>query len=265
MKLSFMVAGVQKGGTTALHHFLSQHPQIFLPKQKELHFFDNEKLDWTSPDYESYHQHFSGAPTQCLCGEATPIYTYWRPSLARIYRYNPNLKLIISLRHPIERAYSHWRMESSRNFDTMSFSQAVRDGRSRVTNKAEIADCHRVFSYIERGFYSEQLKRVFSYFHKNQVLLVQQNQLRHQHIESLDKICSFLGIRPFSSYPPAEEIFTHKNHNTIPVSDEDMALLNKIYESEITALKTIYGVDFQSLANTASLPDSDIEPFVQSS
>ena len=54
-RIDFIIAGVQKGGTTALHTFLSQHPQIFLPQRKELHFFDNERLKWSCPDYTSLH------------------------------------------------------------------------------------------------------------------------------------------------------------------------------------------------------------------
>lgn len=157
MRAVFLIAGVQKGSTTALHHMLRQHSSVFLSERKELHFFDNESHDWRSPTYDAYDAHFANAPDGAVCGEATPIYTYWGPALSRIHAYNPSMKFIVSLRDPAERAYSHWRMETLRGAETVSFSEAIRGGRQRVIDQAEIAGHHRVYSYVERGFYAPQI------------------------------------------------------------------------------------------------------------
>ena len=77
-RVQFLIAGVQKGGTTALADYLRQHPQL--------------------------HSHFQDAPAGCLWGEATPIYSYWWPAMARIWAYNPAMQLILCLRNPIETA-----------------------------------------------------------------------------------------------------------------------------------------------------------------
>lgn len=58
-RVSFLICGVQKSGTSALDRYLRAHPQLFLPDQKELHFFDNEALSWPNPDLQELHQHFS--------------------------------------------------------------------------------------------------------------------------------------------------------------------------------------------------------------
>ena len=98
--VEFLIAGVQKGGTTALFSFLSRHPKLFLPPCKEVHYFDDESVDWQSPDYSRLDAYFRDRSSGQIAGEATPIYTYWQPSAERIQRYNPAMRLIVLLRDP---------------------------------------------------------------------------------------------------------------------------------------------------------------------
>src|SRR5690348_12624375 len=77
-QLDFIVPGAQKSGTTALHHFLSKHPQIALPDRQELHFFDGEAVFARQPvDYELLHGHFGPVASSSIAGEVTPSYFYW--------------------------------------------------------------------------------------------------------------------------------------------------------------------------------------------
>lgn len=125
-KVNFIIAGTQKGGTTALSAFLNQHPQISFAQVKEVHFFDTDYLfKAPPPPYHIYHRHFKNK-SGCIFGEATPIYMYWNPAIKRIKDYNPDMKLIFILRNPIERAYSHYIMEYKRDAETLSFSEAIR-------------------------------------------------------------------------------------------------------------------------------------------
>src|SRR4051812_28315114 len=115
--VSFLVAGVQKGGTTALFDYLSELPELELPAVKEAHFFDDEQnVDWVAPDYARYHALFSNPGR--TWGEATPIYIYWPNALERIRAYNPAMKLILLFRDPIARAWSQWKMEYARGNET---------------------------------------------------------------------------------------------------------------------------------------------------
>src|SRR5260370_346019 len=127
--LDFIVAGAQKSGTTALHYFLKKHPQIALPDRHEMHFFDDEEIFSQPVDYELLHRHFRKRPVRLLpvrsanrtdssrgelgpiVGELTPSYLYWKPAMERIRNYNPQIKLIILLRNPIDRAFAHWNMQ----------------------------------------------------------------------------------------------------------------------------------------------------------
>src|ERR1700759_5079035 len=95
-RVAFIIAGVQKGGTTALFDYLAETPDLSLSRVKEVHFFDDEAQDWARPDYGAYHANFApfdGRPR----GEATPIYLYWPKSLERIAAYNPSARLVVML------------------------------------------------------------------------------------------------------------------------------------------------------------------------
>lgn len=174
--LDFFVCGVQKGGTTALARFLGHHPDLALPEAKELHFFDDESIAWCAPDYERLHAPFTGVSRQRRWGEATPIYSYWPRAIERLATYNPDAKLILLLRHPAFRAWSHWRMETMRGYEVLPFSAAIRPiGRERV--RAATGGVHRVFSYVERGLYAPQVERLLRLFPDRQLLVVRTHAL----------------------------------------------------------------------------------------
>lgn len=249
MKLSFVIAGMQKAGTTALWHFLRQHPELFLSEKKELHFFDDETLNWRDPDYDlMHHSHFSGADTSQLCGEATPIYTYWPPALNRLCAYHANIKIIVSLRCPIDRAFSHWAMETRRGAETLPFSDAIRTGRNRLTQSSELPGIHRVFSYVERGFYCEQLDRLYSLFPKGNILLVQQELLQSHHELMLDRICDFLRVNRFLEYPDQDIVFPKGTTREYlpPITAPDRHFLNDLYADDLQRLADKYGISFSS-------------------
>ena len=91
-RLGLIVGGVQKAGTTSLFGYLQDHPSLLAPSVKELHFFDDETLDWASSDYASLDSFFP-ADVAGLRFEITPVYLFWPPALERIRAYNPDIKL----------------------------------------------------------------------------------------------------------------------------------------------------------------------------
>ncbi|MCB1418008.1 MAG: sulfotransferase [Notoacmeibacter sp.] len=193
MRVSFFVAGMQKGGTTALDRHLRTHPGIEMASKKEVHFFDNEALDWLNPDYDLLHAHYQKADAAVLKGEATPIYTYWPNSLERLKQYNPAAKLIVCLRHPAYRAWSHWKMETTRGAETLSFEDAISEaGRDRVRHAP--GGVHRVFSYVERGFYGKQVTRMLALFPRSQLHFVKTDDLWCDAGTTLNGLCTFLGL-----------------------------------------------------------------------
>jgi len=89
---------------------------------------------------------------------------YWQNAPKRIWQYNPEMKIIIILRNPIERAFSHWNMERSRNAEHLSFWDAINTEKLRCQETLPLQN--RVYSYIDRGFYIKQLENIWRYFPK---------------------------------------------------------------------------------------------------
>ncbi len=240
-RFDFLIAGVQKGGTTALHHFLSSHPGIGMPARKELHFFDDESMNWSSPDYSRLAGILEDADAGQIVGEATPIYSYWAPAAGRICRYNPAMKLIVLLRDPVERAFSHWSMEFARKKDDLDFSTAIRDGRGRLAGAL-----HRTYSYVERGFYAEQVARLRSFFPPEQLLYVRTEDLREEHSMTLDRICGFLGVERFARYPDAAFILPRERVPVPAASGEDLDHLRRLYAPDIAETASLTGLDLSA-------------------
>ncbi len=240
--VAFLIAGVQKGGTTALFEYLAEEPGVSLPRTKELHFFDDETQDWSRPDVAAYHGNFDafdGRPR----GEATPIYLYWPNSLERIHAYNPAIKLIVVLRDPVERAWSHWRMEFARGAEAGPFSWCIREGRQRLFD-AEPWGFHREFSYVERGFYGEQAERLLRLFPKDQVLFLRSEDLRGAPGKALAGVRSFLGLRRGKAPAPRDVHVGRDMDYGSALTPEDAAWLRQVYARDQQRLADLTGIRF---------------------
>lgn len=238
--VQFLIAGTQKGGTTALAGYLRQHPSLFIPAVKELHFFDDERLNWQRPQelYRSYHHAFRGTPDGTTWGEATPIYSYWWPAMSRIWAYNPAMRLILCLRNPVERAYSHWAMETGRGWDAVAFAEAIQTEAERC--RTALPHQHRVFSYLSRGFYSEQLRRLWSFFPREQTLILHQEQLLEDPSTTLSRVHRFLGVDP---QPPTQTLRANSGSYASPMDPSLRAELQELFNPEISQLEQMLGWD----------------------
>ena len=242
--VSFLIAGVQHGGTNALFDYLGDYGDMALPAEKELHFFDDEGVDWSAPDYAPYHARFpmpDGRPR----GEATPIYTYWPNSLERIGAYNPAMRLIVVMRDPIQRAWSHWRMEYARGVETRPFAWCVREGRQRLF-QTEPWGHHREFSYVERGFYGEQAERLLGLFPREQLLFLRSEDLRRQGGATLDRVRDFLGLAPAATPASRESHVGRSADYPSVLTSEDVAHLRLVYARDAERLADLTGVRFET-------------------
>jgi hypothetical protein len=248
--VDFVIGGTQKGGTTALDAYLREHPEICMAEKneaffssahpefsaagkKEVHFFDNEDYFCNGkPDYSRYHRRFHPEEAQKVLGETTPIYMYWNDSPRRIWEYNPRMKIIILLRDPIERAYSHWNMERIKNADKLSFWDAIKNEKERCREALPLQ--HRVYSYISRGLYTEQLHRLWKYFPKDRVLCLKSEHLKEGLDETLGSICEFLQVSKF-------KCVVSKNAHLLPyessMTEKERDYLGRIFEPEIKKLE----------------------------
>jgi len=237
-KLDFILAGAQKCGTTALHYFLQKHPRITMGDQQETHFFDDDELFSATVDYDLLHRHFPPIGRSTIAGECSPSYLYWKAAAERIWKYNAQIKLLILLRNPVERAFAHWNMQRFKGREPLDFFDAVKEEKSRITGAPPLEA--RRFAYVDRGFYAQQLERFFQFFSREQIMIIKFDKFRQQQHETLDSIFSFLGVEPLIS-------FQSKDRNVVPyqraMNWEERVFLYNIFADDIAKLEQLLGWD----------------------
>jgi len=199
---NFLLIGAAKGGTTSLHRYLRQHPDIFMSERKELRFFpfENQRPDYRGPgdqediltivtQVEDYRLHFEGSENFSVRGESSPLYLYLPNSAERISHYVPDAKLIAILRQPAERAYSHYLMLKRDGFETLGFAEALAAEDQRVGEKWG----HR-WHYRRRGFYAAQLQRYFDQFPREQIRIYLYEDYVSDPIGLVQDVFRFLNV-----------------------------------------------------------------------
>ena len=242
VRVAIFLAGVQKSGTTSLASHMRAHPALQAPIVKETHHFDNESLDWSADNQAALARFYSPHDTDRLRFDATPITIFWPPALERVRAHNPAAKLVILFRDPIERAYSHWRMETRRGTETLPFSAAIREGRVRLSPDRPLDIHWRDRSYVERGFYGRQLQRALSMFPREQMLLLLSDDLRTNHQHTLARLAAFLDIPPFGPVAPRLE------HQSPAVPD-----LKRLTPEDHNHLQSVFAEDAQNFATLSGL------------
>jgi hypothetical protein len=199
----FLIIGTQKGGTSSLFYYLSQHPNVICPQKKEIHFFDlnyNSGRDWYSNHFEFDFHH----PSIFLTGEASPYYLFHPLVPQRVYGTCPNVKLIILLRNPVNRAYSHYMMQKNRSIEKcQTFEEAIQIEPIRLKgeydkffkDKSYRSYNYQKFSYLERGQYFTQIENWLKYFPITSFLFLKSEELFADPKSALQKTYSFLNIR----------------------------------------------------------------------
>jgi hypothetical protein len=197
---NFIVIGAAKAGTTALYWYLAEHPQVFMSPVKETNYFAygldaQGRLLYGDPELHSfpvrslldYERLFADADDALAIGEASPIYLECPQAANRIQRLLPESRLICSLRHPVERAYSDYQMYLR--------SRGRRLAPSRDLTADAIwaqPDSH----WMQIGRYHEQLTRYFDVFPRDQIHVFLFDDLRRGALEAVRGVYRFLGIDP---------------------------------------------------------------------
>jgi hypothetical protein len=237
-KLHFLVAGAQKSGTTALNYYLKRHPRIALPIKKELHFFDNDELfAGGNVSYQPLHEMFRPARPGSIAGENTPGYLYWRPALPRIRDYNPEMKFIVILRNPIDRAFSQWNMQRTRGIEPFDFLDAVEAEPRRIAESAPRQ--LRKLAYVDRGRYAEQLQRAFRLFPREQFLIIKYERFRGRQREVVEDVFRFLNLSPVRF----RAVEAHDIPYERKIREEERTAVWNIVKSDIAQLETLLGWD----------------------
>jgi hypothetical protein len=243
--VDFLIAGVQKAGTSSLYQLLKRHPAVGLSSVKEVHFFDDESVDWSEPAYDRYHSYFPKRRRAITRGEATPIYSYWPNAFERIKAYSPDMKLILLFRDPIGRAYSAWSHQRRKGREGLSFAEAIRGDGYRRSQPPDYVRRH--FSYVERGLYGKQLERCLDLFPRNQVLALDCSELSIDPSSLLKRVVSFLGVpAPSQSTQVIRANARPHGQRDVPPSPADIELLVELFAADMARFARL--IDY-SIAN----------------
>lgn len=173
---NFLMIGAPRAGTTWVAKNLIEHPDVFMPKKKELHYFDRH-LDKGIEYYEAY---FSDVANEKAIGEVTPAYLALRDAPRLIKSYMPEVKLVVTLRNPVDRLYSRY-LRGKGNYlenEGLSFEEKIK---------------LKPF-LIEEGFYYDHLSRYYEHFPREQVLVLLYDDLVSDPRSYLGTICKFIGV-----------------------------------------------------------------------
>jgi hypothetical protein len=245
----FLVGGVQKGGTTALARYLAAHPALALPVNKEAHVFDAPAFDdaWDVAAIDQrYRAHLPADAEARLCGDATPIYLFHPRLVARIARYNPAMRWIVLLRHPVERALSQYHMERARGLERWPLWPALLLERWRLRGHADdLGDRSplRTWSYRARGDYARQLDVLYGHFPRDQVLVLRSDELLADPAEAVARACDFLGVPPLPGPVDFERVFEGA-YRRVDRRSPTFRVLRWLLRRELADMRERYGLAF---------------------
>jgi len=193
----FIGLGVQKGGTTTLHRLLEQHPGVFLPATKELHYFSLHYIhgeDW-------YRQQFAPAHRGQRCGEITPYYVFHPEAPARVHALLPHAKLIVLLRDPVARTLSQYFHSRRLGLESLPLEQALAAESERLRGAPaclRAADArhqsHQEHSYLSRSRYEQQLPAWQALYPAEQLLVLRSEDLFEQPALVWERVLKFLDL-----------------------------------------------------------------------
>lgn len=172
---TFIGLGAQRAGTTWAYNCLAEHPEVFMTRKKELHFFYvnyDRGLAW-------YEEQFAEAIGRSVRGEITPDYLYHEKALRNIAHDVPGVKTFVILRNPIDRAISAFALHDKR-YAGMSFADA----------------CRSDPELVDRGLYHQHLQTVYRYLPKDRVAVLLYDDLEKRPKQFVRTLYQVVGVDP---------------------------------------------------------------------
>ena len=233
----FIIIGANKCGTTSLYDYLIQHENIHSALWKELFFFDRyypRGMNWYRANFPFIYKKFfkeKFSKEKFITGEASPTYLIHPLTPKRIQKELPKVKLIVLLRDPVDRAFSHYQMEKRLGYETLSFEDALEIEEKRLEGEREkmIEDENyfsydlQKFSYLTRGIYIDQLKNWLEVFPKDQLLVLQTEEFLENPSKIYKHVLKFLGL-------PETDLKSYKKLNVGNYNTMDKKIREKLIE-----------------------------------
>jgi hypothetical protein len=192
------IVGAPKGGTTSMHYYLKDHPEIFMSEVKEPHFFGT---DLVSPrfirDKEQYLSLFSAAENEKRVGESSIYYLYSKIAAAEIHEFSPTAQIIIMLRNPVDMIYS---LHSEHLFcgdeKLTDFKKSLMEEENRRHGLRIPVNCKIKFALLYRDVakYDEQVERYFNLFGRDNVKVIIFDDFARNTARVYQETCEFLDV-----------------------------------------------------------------------
>ncbi|MCU1429181.1 MAG: sulfotransferase family protein [Actinomycetia bacterium] len=243
----FMIIGAARAGTTSLYVYLAQHPDVRVPVRKEINFFDQRFA--LGPDWYRAQFPLGGAGRRWKTGEATPYYLHHPRVPERVRETVPDVRLVVLLRDPVERAFSHYRLLVRRTKENRSFAQIVDEELTMIERTgglvADDADNRRTkreYAIVDRGRYAEQLERWLAVFPRDQLLVLRSEVLFGDPVRTYARALEFVGLAPFG-----DADFRARNASTPATMDDGVReRLTAFYAPSNQRVRELVGIDLEA-------------------
>jgi hypothetical protein len=230
----YLIIGSMRCGTTYIARNLATHPQVYMPKAKEVHFFDRD-YDLGLEHYQSYFPGPSESSRYAAIGEATPAYLYFEQVPARIRKHLPNVRMIASLRNPIDTAYSmYWK----------AYSTDERTRKMTFEQKLEVEP-----RMLEGGKYYQQLARYLELFPRDQFHFLLYEDMVKSPLAEFSRMFAFLGVD--ENFEP---LYLRNQVNASAVRNGRFATLHQAHRLIIKHLRLPWAARFLEAINRKSVP-----------
>jgi hypothetical protein len=263
----FIIIGAQKCGTSSMYRYLCHHPWIVPARVKEVHFFDTESF---SNGINWYRAYFPLRARMTLAkrggrrpitGEASPYYLYYPHAPRRIAQVLPGVKLIVMLRNPVDRAFSHYYHQVRKGREALSFEEAIGAEAQRLNGERERS--HQdpayysysdwAYSYLARGIYVDQLKGWLEAFPRQQFLFLKSEDFFANPADGFEQVLRFLGM-------PVIDLARYESHNVGSYQSKMPSHLRQklesYFESHNERLRDLLGTDLGWQAERAGVSAS---------
>jgi hypothetical protein len=200
---NLFIVGQPRSGTTALYHFLKQHPQVFLSNRKEPEFFSKDLRSRFLPHRNE--EHYLGLFKDCrdekVVGEASTNYLYSEVAAKEIYHFNPSAKIIMMIREPVDFLLSYHSFQIRSSFEDENihdFVQALESEPERKQGRIIPKRCLNpsLLYYSDRVRYSEQITRYYNVFNRDQVKIIVYDDFKKDNAKVYGEVLGFLGVSP---------------------------------------------------------------------
>jgi Sulfotransferase domain len=241
----FLIIGTQKGGTTSLHEYLAEHPMVSPPTTKEVHYFDH--AHHRGSGWYRAHFHPRGRSGE-ISGESTPYYLFHPLVPELVARDLPDSKLIVILRNPIDRAFSHHNHERALGYEDLPFEEAIAREPERLQGEEEriLADpryrsfSHQHHSYLARSRYAEQMEHWLRHNSRDRFLILSSEDLFGDPQAVVAETHRFLGL----DLDTPADLTARNARSYAPIQDDLRSRLRKEFEPQNQRLYELVGRDF---------------------